>query len=477
MLNDRFKDYDDEVRTLVNEFENTILKGQSHFFDTDEIEVIIDFYLETADLDKMETAILYAENLYPGSAEVRLRRSHLYSARNQFDQSLAILSDLERKDPTNTDVAYALGALYSMTDHPEMAIAYFQKAAADGYMLGTVYANIADEYYKLNRYDDAARFYKKAVAAGSDDHHVLLGLLDAYSDMDQPEAAADYFRKMVEREPYSHYAWYCLAEAYYTLGMYEHAIDAFEYAIAIDKTFFDAYMAIADCYEDAGQPLKAVESLRRSLDYAEHKEVVSFAIGSVYLRMNNCEAALPYFKQAEQEIRATALLSTPLLVSDLYASLADCYRAMGEYYLAVQSATTALTSSPDPARVLRFLGSLHEEYGEHEQAELALRGAIEREPEADENWTSYIDYLIRAGRYADALDQALQGAAAADDGPQFAIRFAAIYFRLGQRNSMFHFLLVALQSGSESIDTLLTLCPEMADDPEVGTLLADARQR
>ena len=197
MLNDRFKDYDDEVRTLVNEFENTILKGQSHFFDTDEIEVIIDFYLETADLDKMETAILYAENLYPGSAEVRLRRSHLYSARNQFDQSLAILSDLERKDPTNTDVAYALGALYSMTDHPEMAIAYFQKAAADGYMLGTVYANIADEYYKLNRYDDAARFYKKAVAAGSDDHHVLLGLLDAYSDMDQPEAAADYFRKMV----------------------------------------------------------------------------------------------------------------------------------------------------------------------------------------------------------------------------------------------------------------------------------------
>ena len=55
--NGRFSDFDDEVRELVIDFEATVLRGQSQFFDVDELEIIIDYYLETNDLEPLEAAV------------------------------------------------------------------------------------------------------------------------------------------------------------------------------------------------------------------------------------------------------------------------------------------------------------------------------------------------------------------------------------------------------------------------------------
>ncbi|MCR4659956.1 MAG: tetratricopeptide repeat protein [Bacteroidales bacterium] len=466
----RFKDYDDEVRDAVLDFENTVLQGRNQFFDTEELEIIIDYYLETSDLDRLEAAVRYAEGLYPSSNSIRLRRAHLYSARNQFDRALDILLQLERVEPDNTDVAYALGAVYSMLDHPDQAIRYYRKASADGYELGTVNGNIADEYYKLGRLNEAIMYYKKALAADPANENAMLNLLDTYAEAGQADKSADYFKRMVEREPYSKLAWYCLGCSYYDLGLAEKAIDALEYAIAIDKTYFDAYMCMADCYEDTNNHASAVECLRRSLDYAEHKETVYCSIGIIYMRAGNYDTAMLYLKQAEQAATANPEAASYFL-ADLYSAQADCYRALNEYYLAAQSAAAALSLTADPGRILRFLGSLHEEHGDSEQAAKMYLSAIEREPDTDDNWTAYIDFLLRAGRYDEAIDYTLQAAASATDQLPFDLRFAVEYFKTGRRNYLFNAINACLADDPEAGRQLLEICPEMADDPEVLNLL------
>ena len=57
MKKDRFKDYDDEVRDLVLDFEQTVLNGESQFFDADELEIIIDYYFEVNDEKPLEKAV------------------------------------------------------------------------------------------------------------------------------------------------------------------------------------------------------------------------------------------------------------------------------------------------------------------------------------------------------------------------------------------------------------------------------------
>ena len=149
MKKDRFKDYDDEVRDLVLDFEQTVLKGESQFFDADELEIIIDYYFEVNDEKPLEKAVEYAEYLYPENTQVRLRRAHLMISHQQFSQALEVLMRLREREPENTDIAYSLGVALGAVGESKKAIEYFEEAASDGWMLGRIYSNMAEEYYKL----------------------------------------------------------------------------------------------------------------------------------------------------------------------------------------------------------------------------------------------------------------------------------------------------------------------------------------
>lgn len=53
MKNDRFTDFDDEVKQLVLDFERTVMRGETQFYDIDELEMIIDYYLEVDDKEPL----------------------------------------------------------------------------------------------------------------------------------------------------------------------------------------------------------------------------------------------------------------------------------------------------------------------------------------------------------------------------------------------------------------------------------------
>ncbi len=77
MNTDRFKNYQDDVKQLVLGFEAMERRGDSRYYDVEELETIIDFYLETSDGEGLEKSVLYGEKLFPSSNEIRLRRVHL----------------------------------------------------------------------------------------------------------------------------------------------------------------------------------------------------------------------------------------------------------------------------------------------------------------------------------------------------------------------------------------------------------------
>ena len=65
MDNDRFTDFDDEVRQLVLDFERTVMKGESQFFDVDELEMIIDYYLEVQDKSRCSLPLYMPNTCIP----------------------------------------------------------------------------------------------------------------------------------------------------------------------------------------------------------------------------------------------------------------------------------------------------------------------------------------------------------------------------------------------------------------------------
>ncbi|MBP3764011.1 MAG: tetratricopeptide repeat protein [Bacteroidales bacterium] len=333
MKKDRFKDYDKEVRDLVLDFERTVLKGQQQFFDVDELEIIIDYYLEVNDQQPLDRAVGYAEYLYPDSTEVRIRRAHQMIAHQQFDPAVDMLLKLRKEEPDNTDIAYTLGVAYGAKGDSQKAIAYYEEALTDGWMPGRIYGNIAEEYYKLGDLPKAIAYYEAALSEEPADEVTLFNYYDTCFQAHCTDQAMKTLQDITQRDPYNKYAWYTLACVLLALGQDDKAIDALQFAIAIDNGFVDAYVRLSQIYHNRGDLGQAVGTMLRVLEHTDRRDDVYRTVGSIYAHAGNFLSALAYLRKAIDSNPTDA---------ESFASMAVCYMNTNDMPAALAAARKAL---------------------------------------------------------------------------------------------------------------------------------------
>lgn len=427
MKMDRFKDYDPGVRDLVLRFEKRGMGGSS-FFDVDELEVIMDYYLEVSDDEALETAVNYGERLFPGSGEVRLRRAHLLSIRGQYDEALRILKTLEQTEPDNTDVCYAMGAVYGMMGRSQEAIACYQRAASDGYELDMVYGNIGDEYYNLGQLERAAEYYRRAVSVNPEESRSLYNLACTEFERGNGEAGVEFFNRLVEERPYNKWAWFGLGLLYGKMGLYERGADAYEYVLAIDNTLFDAYLGLADSYIDMGDKSRAVRTLRDALNYTDDPAYVLFCIGCLYKESGNLHTATVYFRDA-------------------------------------------LKDDPAYAAAWCELGLCSQKMGYSDEAAGYFRRAIDLDPEGNTGWLCLADLYIAHERWAEALQLLETNFHPIDGSITFAVRMCYCYYRLHRADKLQAFLATWQYDRQALYFGLLATFPQLADDADLALFL------
>lgn len=333
MKKDRFNDFDKEVRDLVLDFERTVLKGERQFYDIDELEVIIDYYLEVNDQEPLEQAIRYAEYLYPDSTEVRIRRAHQLISQQFVEMAIDLLQELREREPDNTDVAYSLGVAYGAKDEPEKAISLYEEALADGWMPGRVYSNIAEEYYKLADYPQAIAYYEMALHYDPSDEVSIYNYYDTCLIARRLEQAVTTLTDLTKKDPYNRHAWYVLGMAQRELGLYDRAADALQFAIAIDKSFVDAYVALSQVQDLAGDTPQAVTTMLRLLDHTDMHDRVYRTVGNLYARDGNFDTAMLYYRKAIDHNPADA---------EAFAASGMCFLHQGDLPSALASVRKAL---------------------------------------------------------------------------------------------------------------------------------------
>lgn len=472
MNKDRFKDFDEEVRDLVLSFENTVLKDKPQFFDVDEMEIIIDYYFEVNDKHPLERAVKYAEELYPNSTSIRLRRAHLLMSHEQYAQALKVLNQMRQAEPDNTDVAYSLGVANGAMGDSQKAIAYFQEAASDGWMLGRVYSNMAEEYYKLKDYDAAIDCYHRAMESDSCDDVTIYNYYDVCYEAHRVEQAVDYLADYVKKNPYSREGWYCLGCAYRDLTLYEKAVDAFEYAIAIDKGYADAYVSLSQTQDLMGSTADAVTTMLRVLDYADDRAKVYRTIGSLYAREANYDTAMAYFNKAIEENPADA---------ESYASLALCYLELGDTATAVSKVNRALmldevtpddpndgrdpNDAPGSPDVFCAAAMVYDAIGEYYKASEYFEQMIQTGLYAEHQCQLYTQFLFNHKVYDIVVEFAEESLQVYPHSSFYSTYLAASYFYTNRYNRARRML------PDVSPALLAELCPEIISHPLLGPLV------
>lgn len=456
MKKDRFDNYDDEVRDLVLEFERTVLKGGMQFFDVDELEMIIDYYLEVNDMKPLEAAVSFAEYLYPDSIEVKIRRAHVAIAHQQYNKALSQLLALHEKEPDNTDLAYSLGVVYSAMDRPDDAVNQFLAASTDGWQVGRIYGNIAEEYVKKDELDTALQYYVLAMNNNDHDTATLYNYVDTCERQHCYEDGCRQLEGYVGKHPYCREAWYCLGLLYIDMGLLDKAIDAFEYALAIDKTSVETYTELAYAYELAGDIGRASSTLLQMAESTGNRLDAYRAIGQLYQRYGNAETSNIYFAKAlgEQPADPVSL-----------AGMAVNFAVLGDASMATQTVRKAEQLAPDNPEVLSALAKVSDAKGDWMAAGEYYDRLIISEQCTEQHCREYTDYLYRQKNYSLVIQFAEESLEAFPDDPFYSTYMAAACFYTNRYNRARKALPYVVTA------ELARLCPEIMEHPLLGPLV------
>src|SRR3990172_7969963 len=113
---------------LIKRFEELLANNTRSFFDSDEFDILIDYFLTANQYPKAMKAVDLALEQYPFSIDFLIRKAQLLSANKETRKALEFLTQAETIDPIHPEIFMTRGSIYSLTGLPEKAIENFKKA-------------------------------------------------------------------------------------------------------------------------------------------------------------------------------------------------------------------------------------------------------------------------------------------------------------------------------------------------------------
>ena len=232
---------DDNLKELISRFQDAYLAGLQPFFDVDEFEAIIDFYLESDMYDEAGAAVEIAMEQHPSSNGFIIRHARVIGNNKKYYEALEMLNNIELIESTNADVYISKAEIYSLMNKHDMAIEEFKRAIHYTEHKEDLYSSIAFEYENLSDYDNAIKYLKYAIDINPESENMIHEISFFFEITGREEDAIEFFNDFLDSHPYSKLAWFNLGVFYNSLELYEKAIEAYEFVIAIDETFSSAY--------------------------------------------------------------------------------------------------------------------------------------------------------------------------------------------------------------------------------------------
>ena len=270
-MNEEGRAYRDELtlKSLVRKFEDMVEQGDQAFFDVDELEGLIEHYLEHKSQRKAQSVLRYACQLYPGNLTLKLRQSQIWVAIGQPVKAVPLLKELLEIEPHSEEILITLGSVYSQMSEHKLAIDCFERALvfSDPETRREIRIDLALEFENMGAWKEAIRNLHDALLEDPANETAVYELAFCFERTGQFKRAAEFYEQFLEDQPYSFAAWYSLGNALQQCGRYPQAIEAYDFAIAIEGAFGPAYH----------QKAEALVSMERYHDaLSTYEETLSF---------------------------------------------------------------------------------------------------------------------------------------------------------------------------------------------------------
>ena len=228
---------DNENNESIVRYEDMIRKNTSYFFDVDEFQDIIDYYIDKNRPNSALRAIEIASGMHPLSSEIQLRKAQVLANTGRKSEALSILKKLEKVSSENPDVFLLMGIIYIAMDKEKEALENFEKSihladeTKEDILISTAISLENAEKFTL-----AIKYLNQALKIQTTNTGVIFELAYCYERLANYTESIKYYQMFLDEDPFSSHVWFNLGVVYNLTDAFEEAIEAFGYAIAIDDS-------------------------------------------------------------------------------------------------------------------------------------------------------------------------------------------------------------------------------------------------
>jgi tetratricopeptide (TPR) repeat protein len=285
--------------SLVNDFINSIDNNTVRYFDSMEMEEIIEELMQDFDFQYLTLAIDHAVAQFPNESQFRLYRVKKYILEFQMDHAAKELEEIENAFPPSADIYIEKAFLSNMTNNKkEKTIKWLKKALALEPDDPDIHFLLGQEFVKKNDILTAIKHVSLALHTDTFFAENLFAYSYLFEELNKPVEGIEFFTMLTEEFPFLGAAWFGLGFTLSWNNRFEESIDAYQLAITCDGEIPASHFNMANAYFEMKNYDKALHHYFEAYNLDPEDFYALANIGDCYAVQKWFEESLEYYFKA-----------------------------------------------------------------------------------------------------------------------------------------------------------------------------------
>ena len=334
------------------------------FFDSNEYEEIIVYYIEIGNIFLAKKAISLALKQYPDSTILSLLHIEVLLLNNEVVKAEQIALKIYEIEPLNPEILIQKAKIYSKKKNHIKAIELLEEIKENSDLYYDALSLIGKEYLFIDDFENAKNIFIKCLKQDDFDYSVLNNILYCFDSIGDSKSTIKYLNSFLETNPYSEIAWHQLGKQYVKDKRYEEALSAFDFAIISDDSFVGAYIEMAKILEKLNRINEAIEKYEISIGINQPTTFALYRIGRCHYKLGNNDLALSYFIQTIEE---------DPIHDKAWMSIAIIYYNKNDFNESKNNLLKALEIDSDKIKYWELYAKINVKIDNFEEVELAIK--------------------------------------------------------------------------------------------------------
>ncbi len=441
---------DEESNDIVKRYEQFLSGTATGYFDVEELETIVEFYLRKGRTKDCSKALDLGMQLHPNSNALKTKRAKIYLATGDSQKALRILESLT--ETTDYEVILLkIEVLIRMERMNEARVLSDMLIKEESEDLDNVCLDIAFIYLGQGEYEIAQELLEKGDAFNKRNVDLLFELAFCYEQNDSFTKAIETYNRIIDIDSYMDEAWFNLGQIYFAMQDFLNALEAYDFALTIDDKDSLTCLQKAHVHFQLNQFKEAIDTYQEYRKMASDNWQTDLFIAECYEKMEQYDNSIIYYKKS--------LEAHPENYEAL-TGIAICLLEQEKFLESIDFVQRALAINENASDAWVYLAEAYVGLEQNDNALLAYLKSISLDPEQPDTLMAIANICLEKSEYATAIQYYLT-AKDFDKSLEYIDLFISVaYYKSGDREKSEMYFKQAIADNENAAGLFYELCPE-----------------